>query len=53
MVFVSLGLFALALMLMRLAYASVDQDFGIWLMGACVFLMIAAIVVFAIYFKEK
>ncbi|MFC7523172.1 hypothetical protein ACFQRK_04420 [Parapedobacter sp. GCM10030251] len=53
MIGISLGLFALALMLFRLAYAAVVYRFSVWLMIGGVVLMLTAIVVFIIYFRER
>lgn len=51
-VFIALLLFVVALMLIRLAFATVKHDFSVGLMILGVASMIAAMIVFFIYFRE-
>jgi hypothetical protein len=49
---ISLLLLALAAILFRLAYAMAANRVSLWLMGAAVMFLLAALMVFARYFRE-
>lgn len=52
-VLASVGLFILGLMVARVAYIAAYRDFSVGLIIAAGVLMVTAIVLFAVYFRER